>query len=455
MVKKIKALFVPQIFLIAFFLTAIIDFNSCTFGMLDGISTAAPSKESAQKKKNWTFMVYMAADNNLESAALEDFNEMEAADFDSSQMNVIVLFDRNDYKDCNDLDEWHGCRMYEIVRDVKGMNNEIRSRRISCADLGIGLKHEAFLDMGSPKTLELFMKNVKTDYPAEHYGLFVWGHGTGYRNENSRKDKIRAVALDDGDDTFMENCVVASAIKKGMDGEKLNLLAYDTCFASELEVVYEFPEVAESFVGTQGIQVESGFNYTKVFSTTLSKSRDGKEAGKIIASVLSDDMKNDFPVIDLSEIKNVFSSFESFASSAASFISNDEIAEEIRELVLSDTENFRSFESVSNPVYVNLASFADLLARKIPNLVSYKNNLISSIKKAVCFYAGTNENIPLGVYFCSVDYANDLIMDFSPYYCNGNDLKNMCSFVKDSKSYVLTKEKKGTLMDRLFENYDF
>ena len=78
-----------------------------------------------QPKKQWTIMVYMAADNNLESAAVEDFNEMEASKYDRDKMNVIVLFDRNNLKDCSDQDEWEGARLYEICRDENGMNNSL------------------------------------------------------------------------------------------------------------------------------------------------------------------------------------------------------------------------------------------------------------------------------------------------------------------------------------------
>ena len=44
------------------------------------------------EKKEWTIMVYMSADNNLEANAIADFLEMEQGI--TGDMNIIVLMDR-------------------------------------------------------------------------------------------------------------------------------------------------------------------------------------------------------------------------------------------------------------------------------------------------------------------------------------------------------------------------
>ncbi|MBQ4237525.1 MAG: hypothetical protein II716_11915, partial [Treponema sp.] len=167
------------------------------------------------------------------------------------------------------------------------------------------------------------------------------------------------------------------------------------------------------------------------------------------------DMKNDFSVINLSESENVFSSFEKFALHAASFILTKSDGKNIRDEILAKGDCFRSFESVNNPVYVNVMSLVDLLSTKYAGLDAYKNQLHESLKKMIACYQGKKENLPLGIYFCSVDNANDLIMNFSPYYLNGSNLEKQCSFVKKSKGYVLTVKKSGSLLDKLFENYNF
>lgn len=442
---KLKNVF----FAVGFFVSAFV-LGGCTFENLNGYGLV---ENTNRPKKQWTIMVYMAADNNLESAAVEDFNEMEASKYDQDKMNVIVLFDRNNLKDCSDQDEWEGARLYEICRDENGMNNSICSKRISCPEIGVYDKRQSVLDMGNPKTLKGFVSSSVRNYPAEHYGLFIWGHGTGYRNM-SIEENNRAVALDDSSDSFMENCVLASAVADGMKNKKMDILVYDTCFAGELEVAYEYPDVADFFCGNQGVQTESGLDYQKIFSTGIEDSLDGLAYAKKIEENLSGDMKKDFSIIDLSEIKNVFSAFDSFASCAASNIFSESDADSIRNLILSDSECYKSFESANNPVYVNIISLANVLSKKYPSISVYEEHLRKSIERAVCVDA-SDKNLPLGIYFCSVDQSNSLIKNFSPYYFHGKNLKNQCSFVKESTGYALTDTKQGSFMDRIFGNYSF
>ena len=44
--------------------------------------------------REWTIAVYMAADNDLESAAIQDLNEMEASI--ENGVTVVALLDRSD-----------------------------------------------------------------------------------------------------------------------------------------------------------------------------------------------------------------------------------------------------------------------------------------------------------------------------------------------------------------------
>ena len=37
------------------------------------------------------------------------------------------------------------------------------------------------VDMASPTVLTTFLRNGIQNYPADHYGLILWGHGAGWR----------------------------------------------------------------------------------------------------------------------------------------------------------------------------------------------------------------------------------------------------------------------------------
>lgn len=63
----------------------------------------------------WTIMVYMCADNNLESAAIADMNELEEAG-STSDVNILVQIDRAKGYDTSNYD-WPTTRRYYITPD--------------------------------------------------------------------------------------------------------------------------------------------------------------------------------------------------------------------------------------------------------------------------------------------------------------------------------------------------
>ena len=50
---------------------------------------------------NWTIMIYMDGDNDLEGASLIDMNEIESIAFDNKGINIIVQIDRAECFDHN------------------------------------------------------------------------------------------------------------------------------------------------------------------------------------------------------------------------------------------------------------------------------------------------------------------------------------------------------------------
>lgn len=62
-------------------------FISCSFET--EIIVARENKNSVSRTAAWTYIVYMAADNDLDFYGAEDLNEMEAAEFDRSKNESI------------------------------------------------------------------------------------------------------------------------------------------------------------------------------------------------------------------------------------------------------------------------------------------------------------------------------------------------------------------------------
>lgn len=121
-----------------------------------GTDTGRVTGNRATGQAKWTFMVYMAGDNNLDGAALRDIAEMARAG-STKDVNVLVQLDRLE-------------------------DNLTRRFRIT---QGGGFKKdciETFGDTntGDPQILYDFVKWAAGNYPADRYALILWNHGSGW-----------------------------------------------------------------------------------------------------------------------------------------------------------------------------------------------------------------------------------------------------------------------------------
>jgi hypothetical protein len=122
-----------------------------------------PQENREPVTENWTFMVYMAADNNLDPVAMEDLNEMEVAG-STADVNIIVLQDR--YGNDN-------TQLYRVTKEATP-STEIVSTPLT-GPFGTET------NMGDPATLISFVEWTITNYPASHYSLIMWDHGSGWK----------------------------------------------------------------------------------------------------------------------------------------------------------------------------------------------------------------------------------------------------------------------------------
>jgi len=230
----------------------------------------------------WTVMVYLDGDNNLEDAALVDFNEMEAA-ASSPGTKVIVLFDRSrDYS--RDQGDWSGTRLYEIRHDSEA--SAIASRRLTDTTwLGLYGDEVDELNMGSGETLRDFVAYCKTTYPAEHMALVLWDHGSGWAPHASDTtvpdSKFIAIDENSADDALSIKEVAAA-----LEGQEVDLLGFDACLMAEAEVAWELRGVARFMVASEGLEPSSGWDYTGLltrFAQLPSEKKSPVALGRCIA----------------------------------------------------------------------------------------------------------------------------------------------------------------------------
>ena len=230
---------------------------------LTGCFLFPPIDETAE----WTVMVYLDADNNLESAGIDDINEMEMVG-STSEVNIVVQVDRvpysvlassnQGYADDISNGNWTTTRRYYITQDFDPI--------LINSPLKIDLVE---LNMGDPQTLVDFASWAAINYPAKKYLLVIWNHGGGFRSLNLAKD----IAWDDtngGDKITMSELEDALSMISAQIGKNIDLVGMDACLMAMTEVAYQIKDYADILVTSEESEPEGGWPYDTILSQLTS-----------------------------------------------------------------------------------------------------------------------------------------------------------------------------------------
>ncbi len=270
------------------------------------------SRKKVADGAEWTVMVYMAGDNNLDAAGVADLLEMKKVG-SSAKINVLAQFDRAGGK---------GTTKFYRLRQGTTLAAD------TLADLGE-------TNTGDPAVLQAFLAWGITTYPARRFMAVLWNHGAGWDDSNlyggdyfggqappvvhkgyaldargrvairaprkvprmppvplaqaraavrhARRAlfcttvdtmvKTRAIAFDDQAKDYLDNGEI-KAVMKGICqqlGRKIDILGFDACLMSMLEVGYQIKDTATYCVGSQEEEPNNGWPYTGILTTLAKK----------------------------------------------------------------------------------------------------------------------------------------------------------------------------------------
>ena len=185
---------------------------------------AAPA--FATDEAEWTFGLYIAADNNLESA-WDDINVPALLGIPASEdVHIVALVDRLSTAS-TELVEFEGDAA-TVVDIYPEMN------------------------FGDPANLQWFVEELAARYPSEHLAVDLWDHGGAWRgicyDDSSEKDRITMPEL--------RASIVAA-------GVPIDILAFDACNMADMAVAYELAlsELVDIMVASEEMIPFAGFAY--------------------------------------------------------------------------------------------------------------------------------------------------------------------------------------------------
>ena len=160
-----------------------------------------------------------------------------------------------DYDDTSN-GNWTGAKRFYVTQDTDTaiINSPV------IADLGE-------VNMGDPAILQSFIEWAIANYPAQHYALVLWNHGSGWRERNSA-EAVKSVCIDDqsGDELTMTELRSALNAANATTGEVLDIVGFDACLMQMVEVAYQVMGSAsrplvDITVGSEETEPGDGWDY--------------------------------------------------------------------------------------------------------------------------------------------------------------------------------------------------
>jgi len=239
------------------------------------------TRKAKSAKKPWTIIVYMAADNDLRNFATRNLKQMSSIG-STENINIVV------HLDIRMSGNVKVTRRYFIEKD--------KIFHVNASEEGT-----QSMDSGDPATLISCCKWAIQDYPADEYALVFWNHGSGIidpergriinpaelftlNTSTNKLDLDRSVAFldlvttaqqdqrgicwDETTGNYLSNQKLERALAeictKYLGGKKFSIIGFDACLMSMLEVASIIRPYAHIMVGSQEVELGTGWNYAHV-----------------------------------------------------------------------------------------------------------------------------------------------------------------------------------------------
>lgn len=230
-------------------------------------------------------MVYLAGDNNLERFGKRDLEEMKSVG-STDDVAVVAQFD--------------------TMADGVTRRYYVTPGANLASDVVAELPET---NTGDPATLLDFITWAADAYPARQYGLVLWNHGSGWKDDDiyqaaqrrgvddeittgtvrgaadgkagralfrSTLDRMvqaaveteRAILFDDTSADFLDSQELRQVLQStaAVLGQPLDLLGMDACLMQMVEVAYQVRELCHVMVGSQEIEPADGWPYDAILS---------------------------------------------------------------------------------------------------------------------------------------------------------------------------------------------
>ena len=177
-----------------------------------------------EKLTNNTVIVYMGAENSLQSFSYNDLYEMQMGAKDIPEDCQVVVYRDAELKPA----------IYRI--NQKGVTT--------------WREYNTDMDSADPATMKSILKDIVKEFPSEKYSLVLWSHGTGWIDETRNS---RAIIVDNGSNSssnkgnWIEIKELAGILASM---PHLEYILFDACYMQSVEVASQLYSYASYIIGS-------------------------------------------------------------------------------------------------------------------------------------------------------------------------------------------------------------
>lgn len=226
------------------------------------------ASSGANEERAWTIAFYGAADNSCEESIIPDLETLRTGFVPGQGVAVVVLLDRSPRFDNTAGpfgEDFADTRMFELT--AAGFERIDGGKHLSMITRDSNFE----ADMGDPVVLRDFLREVKARYPAKHYALIVYSHGSG-----------RSLCPDQTDAEDELYPAEISAVLAAQDS--VDLIGLDVCSMGGMEILYQWragPQRFGASVLVGSASVSRPWPYEDVFSRLRAPAGDGAPSGSL------------------------------------------------------------------------------------------------------------------------------------------------------------------------------
>lgn len=217
------------------------------------------SQELNAAPSSFTLLVYMNG-SNLETTheqATADIGEILSAmktPIDNDSLNVVLLL--------GGTRQWHTGDTFGLAVSPDSLTCAVITR--DTIQMWQTFERSS---MGNPATLSQFLRVGQSAFPADHYGLIFWNHGSG---------AVGGFGYDEcyPDDRFLSLREIGEALESSRlpDNKKYAFIGFDACLMATLETASVLSPYADYMIASQELEPGGGWDYRRVIPLLASYS---------------------------------------------------------------------------------------------------------------------------------------------------------------------------------------